>query len=108
MSDTQHTPTPWVWGMRYVGRYTGQTVEGVNEYQKIAQAPSGEVKAEGSEWEANAKFIVLACNHHAELLAALEFARAKFCDPHEIATDPAATKFAEMADSLLAKVKGTT
>lgn len=69
---TRHTPTPWVWGMRYVGRYTGETVDGVREYQKIAQAPSGETEPEGSEWEANAQFIALACNLHAELVAAVQ------------------------------------
>lgn len=63
---TTHTPGPW--------RADGSTVKAVSHGQwfKIARADGLRYTQSGNE--ANAEFIVRACNSHEELLAALESA----------------------------------
>lgn len=54
-----HTPGPWTW------QHDGEVIDIVSEQQTVAMLDDN-----GCETEANAEFIVRACNCHEELLEA--------------------------------------
>jgi hypothetical protein len=75
MTETKHTPTPWYWEHNPNGH--GPYVRATNgTKRKIAatwcqnQSPVSNIKQN----EANAEFIVRACNAHDNLVAALDAA----------------------------------
>lgn len=51
---------------------------------------------------ANAALAFHAVNSFAPLVAAVEFALARFCDPHALDTDPAAVRLKELCEAALA------
>lgn len=95
---SKHTPTPW--------HVVANLVQG-------ARKPSGDSRTvamvgSGAEDDANAEFIVLACNSHADLLAACEAALASEpCVCAEIAdTASAGSCLACVLFAAVAKARG--
>jgi len=68
---TEHTKTPWIANDQHSGLDTRWRVESEHEHGVVNY---GWIicNCYGPDAESNAKFIVRACNHHAELVAALK------------------------------------
>lgn len=67
--STQHTPGPWTESKAYAG-----TIHGTRAGKQTAYAVAAAHGMTTAEQDANAEFIIRACNSHAELVAALEMA----------------------------------
>jgi hypothetical protein len=102
---TVHTPTPWKVVSREQYNHSKITISGKDyegaRFQPIASIEAGNSNAlhlviDEQTQQANAAFIVRACNSHADLVAALEF----------IATDCPTSLHANRARAALAKAKG--
>ena len=85
----KHTPTPWSFGSQFIAKHVGPSVL---DYEHIATIPD-HLQSDDPQWEANAAFIVQACNSHDDLVAACELALTIIGHP-----DDAGTKF--IADAL--------
>ena len=73
MTNTKHTPGPWKAGgdnnsWNKIFNHGNRPIATVNSIHKAGQREAGD----GDTQEANARFIVTACNSHAELLEALK------------------------------------
>lgn len=73
MATQKHTPTPWVRdGHNLSAIIRLKFPKGHPECKHITGTYETLVRCEGENWEANAAFIVRACNAHDELVGALE------------------------------------
>jgi hypothetical protein len=92
-----HTPLPWV--------NNGGQIEGPGGFPNVV-AHVGQVNNQSFQDAANARFILQACNAHAELLAALEHLLRATYDM----TSPRSRAFQQAeaeARAAIAKAKGT-
>ena len=76
---TTHTPTPWRYGLKVSKRPAWEKIlSGPIHVATVVQCDSSPIRVlndtpkSQAEAEANAAFIVRACNSHAQLVAALE------------------------------------
>lgn len=107
---TKHTPTPWTIEGYCIGHRTSKVA---GSSKGLVAILGQDVEMSGDEIQANAAFIVQACNHHAELVVALSKAELAL---RWAAQESAGRVKAEIvggwlyhadhAKSLLAKVKG--
>lgn len=102
---TKHTPTPWIMQKGYMGGFVVTTADqGRNE--DFITGTSGD---EAYVSEANAAFIVRACNAHDELVAIIEKIMkndddlAAGCPEHEICDEK---PIREEVEKLLSKARG--
>jgi hypothetical protein len=77
MADTQHTPTPWSIGGLSSNPGEGHVIESDSADRTIAWTANSYCTANDEEYisqedEANAEFIVRACNSHDALLRAIQ------------------------------------
>ncbi len=69
MTDTAHTPTPWTAHKQFVNGPHRVTI--ATTFQKGSSHSEVHFRISDAEAQANAAFIVRACNCHGELLAVL-------------------------------------
>jgi len=88
MSDTKHTPTPWSfqpYKSEYRGDREGFSIRALDG--KVIAAARGSTRTE-EEKEANAAFIVRACNAHEKLVSELRVALLRIEELESAANDP--------------------
>lgn len=93
--SAEHTPTPWRSGGR-----VGYDLRILANQGPIQVCPA---IAHG---EADARFIVLACNAHDDLIAAIEEIRRRCDDPQGPGRSSLLNAIADLADRALAKARG--
>ena len=104
MSEAKHTPTPWKSDCFLIVA-PGKTDSMSSVYGGRSVAHTGQGFGEGKESEANAKFIVRACNSHYELVEALESMLSRF---GHLGTDPGKRDAIETAENALKKATAST